>query len=78
MDRKSEQLSPERLFEASEAVLAAVAEVVQVRGACPYPPELMGEPDQPESLKDFTRFEIEEGTAFLVRLGVLQARRANA
>ncbi len=78
MDRSREMLSPERLFEASEAVLQAVAEVVQVRGACPYPPELLGDADQPECLTSLSRFEVEEATAFLVRLGILQARRANA
>ncbi|MCC6285091.1 MAG: hypothetical protein IT439_07280 [Phycisphaerales bacterium] len=74
MERR-EQLSPDRLFEASESVLLAVQQTVEARGACPYPPELLGDPDQPDCLKDYTRFEVEEATSFLVRLGVLQAKR---
>lgn len=65
----------QRLFEASEAVLAAVAEVCAARGSCPYPPELLGDPIPPAVFNTFTREELEEATAFLVRLGVLNTRR---
>lgn len=68
------EVSPDRLFEATEAVLAAVDEMITLRGNCPYPPDLMGTEEQPERLDDFTRYEVAEATAFLVRLGVLRAR----
>lgn len=64
----------DRLFEAIEAVLIAVDEMITLRGACPYPPDLMGTEDQPESLVAFTRTEVAEATAFLVRMGILRAR----
>ena len=38
----------------------------------PYPPSLMGTSAQPDCLSDFTRFEVEEATSFLIRLGVLE------
>lgn len=64
----------DRLFEAVEAVLVAVDEMITLRGACPYPPDLMGTEDQPEALVAFTRTEVAEATAFLVRMGILRAR----
>ncbi len=73
MNKKSkEQVEPGRLFEAANAVLEAVKEVERSRGTrCPYPPELLGSPDQPECLVEFTRYEIEEATDFLVRMGYI-------
>lgn len=73
-DLHQPELSSDRLFEATEAVLLAVDEMLSLRGNCPYPPDLMGTEDQPEALVAFTRFEVAEATAFLVRLGVLRAR----
>jgi hypothetical protein len=73
MNRKAkEQVEPTRLFDAANAVLEAVQEVERSKGTrCPYPPELMGSADQPQCLVDFTRFEIEEATAFLIRMGYI-------
>ncbi|MFG0327012.1 MAG: hypothetical protein ACF8SC_07080 [Phycisphaerales bacterium JB037] len=75
MDRRDENLPEDRLFEASDAVLEAVAEVsARNGGVCPYPPDLMGTEEQPEAFVPFTRDEIEAASEFLIRLGVLQAK----
>jgi len=74
MSKSREQIDPDRLIEASIAVLRAAAEVEAVRGRkVRHVPDLMGSPDQPECLCDFTRFEVGEATAFLVRMGYLEA-----
>lgn len=63
-------LNPDRLFLAAEAAIAAAVEVAAPPdGVYPWPPDLMGTPMQPPCLEPFTRFEIEEGSDFLVRLG---------
>lgn len=68
----------DRLFEISEAILEAVAEVAAERGGtCPYPPDLMGSAEQPEGLAQFTLYEVEHATQFLIRLGLLQSRPAS-
>ena len=73
MKKHINPITPDRLIEASIVVLRAVAEVGQdAHGKAPYPPDLMGSPDQPDYLCDFTRWEVEEATAFLIRLGYLQ------
>jgi hypothetical protein len=59
MRRSPEQIEPERLLEATEAVLDAVIEVA-------------------ECLREFTAFEVQEATQFLVRLGVLPAETPSA
>ena len=67
-----DQVEPTRLFDAANAVLEAVQEVERAKGTrCPYPPELLGSPDQPACLVEYTRFEIEEATAFLIRMGYI-------
>lgn len=73
MNKKSrEQVEPTRLFDAANAVLQAVQEIERDKGVrCPYPPDLMGAPDQPQCLVDFTRYEIEEATSFLIRMGYI-------
>ncbi|MDX9910502.1 MAG: hypothetical protein RBS39_01585 [Phycisphaerales bacterium] len=69
---RGEEIDADRLFAASEAVVLAVSELAAAGvERCPYPPSLLGTPDQPECLADFTRHELEEATAFLVRMGVL-------
>lgn len=80
MERSEQQISPQRLCEAAEAALAAAAEVGGERGQWPYPLDLMGAPEQPRCLCDFTRHEIEQASRFLVRLGMIEAplrRRAS-
>jgi hypothetical protein len=78
MSRPKKQMEPLRLCDAAEAVMIAVVEVAdQHSGKWPYPPDLMGSPNQPAVLAEFTRDEIVEATDFLVRLGFLEtARRA--
>jgi hypothetical protein len=72
-----DKLDPERLVEAAEASLKAAVESAGRRGgAWPYPAHLMGRPDQPECLSSFTKWEIQEACAFLVRLGILDKPRA--
>jgi hypothetical protein len=72
MKKQHEKITPDRLIEASDAVLEALAELREMVGdVAVYPPDLMGAPEQPKSLCEFTRWEVEEATAFLVRIGVL-------
>lgn len=61
------------LLNAAEASITAAVEVARAtNGVYPWPPDLMGSPLQPPCLDPFTKFEIEEGCAFLVRLGFLE------
>jgi len=73
MKKQREQIDPDRLITASIAVLRAVTEASGRDGADVYPPDLMGAPDQPRCLCDFTKWEVAEATAFLIRLGYLSA-----
>lgn len=68
------QIPPERLMEAVDAVFEAWREVVAVGGTLRHPLEMLGSDEQPECLKDFTQFEIEEASAFLTRMGVIEIR----
>ena len=73
MKKQSEPITPDRLVDAATAVLAAVAEVREELGEVGiYPPDLMGSAHQPRCLCEFTRFEVEEATAFLLRMGYLE------
>jgi hypothetical protein len=73
MARQNEQLSPERLCDAAEAALRAAVEVAaQHGGVWPYPADLMGAENQPECLCQFTKYEIEQASEFLVRLGMIE------
>jgi hypothetical protein len=79
MKRQHEKITPDRLIDASIAVLRAVAEVGDELGGAPlFPPDLMGSPMQPSYLTEFTRYEVEEATAFLVRMGMLENARKRA
>lgn len=69
---RNEQIEAGRLFAATEAVLQGIEEFERETGkVCPFPPDLLGTPDQPRAFVEFTRDEIFEGTRFLVRLGVI-------
>lgn len=72
-DHESEQITPERLWEAAEAALLAAAEIANTTGHLPYPPDLMGSSMQPDFLAAFTRWEIQQASEFLVRMGMLDA-----
>ena len=76
MKKQTDRITPDRLVDASTAVLEAVAEVREELGEVDiFPPDLMGSPHQPRCLCDFTKFEVEEATAFLTRLGYLEPTR---
>jgi hypothetical protein len=84
MASRKEELSADRLCAASAAVLRAVKEITDERGqgaksgrtpVAPYPPDLMGSTAQPACLSDFTKYEVIEATAFLIRMGFLQYPR---
>ena len=67
----SDQIPPERLMEAVDAIYAAQEELQL--GALPgYPPDLLGSPIQPEAFVDFTSDEIAEATLFLSRMGLMR------
>lgn len=79
-----EELSADRLCAASAAVMRAVKEITDESRAknkkerplvAPYPPDLMGASNQPACLCDFTKHEVVEATAFLIRMGFLQYPR---
>lgn len=64
-------ISADRLCEAAEAILAAVATLAEDGAGNTPPAEILGSPMQPACLSDFTREEVVEAAAFLHRLGVL-------
>ena len=69
-----EQLTPERLMEAAEAAMQAAQENAEFTGGkYPYPADLMGTPVQPECLAPYTKWEIEQASEFLVRMGMIPA-----
>ncbi len=71
----ADHLSAERLCEAAEAALRAAADVAEYTGGpWPYPADLMGSPLQPDWLSEFTKFEIEAASEFLVRMGLIEPR----
>ncbi len=74
-----DKLDPTRLLEIAEIALQAAAEVADYTGAeeRPYPADLMGSPLQPDSLAEFTRFEVEQASEFLWRLGEVADPSAN-
>ena len=74
-----DRLDPTRLVEVAEIALEAAIEVAEYTGASerPYPLDLMGSPLQPDSLAEFTRFEIEQASEFLRRLGEVAAPRSH-
>ncbi|MHC4769137.1 MAG: hypothetical protein ACYTEI_10555 [Planctomycetota bacterium] len=79
MSPSSEQIQPERLLDAADAVLEAVIEVGKdFDGLYVHPPQLMGSKIQPQCLCEYYVFEVEEATRFLVRLGVLPAEATSA
>jgi hypothetical protein len=70
---KREEIDPERLIEVTEAVLVAIRDVEEhTGGPCPHPAQLMGSSLQPDSLSEFTKYEVAEACAFLERLGVMK------
>ena len=77
MKKQHERITPDRLVDAATAVLEAVAEVREEIGDIQvFPPDLMGAVNQPRCLCQFTRWEVEEATAFLMRMGYLERKAA--
>jgi len=75
MNAPREQITPERLVEAAIATLKACEEyAAEHNGRSIYPTDLLGSPQQPRILCDFTRFEVEEAAAFLARMGFIEHR----
>ncbi|MFG0275691.1 MAG: hypothetical protein ACF8QF_11595 [Phycisphaerales bacterium] len=74
MTPEYDQLDPLRLCDAVDATMDALVEVARQTGRVPrWPADLMGSAMQPDALRGFTRAEIEEASAFLVRLGAIDA-----
>lgn len=70
----NDNLDPLRLCDAVDATMLALVETARATGRLPkWPADLMDSAMQPDALKGFTRAEIEEASAFLVRLGVIEA-----
>lgn len=73
----SEQITPDRLVEVSMAVYDACLEWSHNHGGRSiYPTDLLGSTEQPKSMTEFTRFEVEEAAMFLMRMGFIQPPRA--
>jgi hypothetical protein len=78
MGKHQESITPDRLIDASIAVLRVVAEEGARKAPGPYPADLMGSTRQPACLSQFKKWEVEEASAFLVRMGMLEPRRPRA
>ncbi|MCC6676273.1 MAG: hypothetical protein IT436_03940 [Phycisphaerales bacterium] len=78
-NRNNQQIDPQRLCDAAEAALRAAVERVDAKtGEWTHPMALLGTPDQPTCLAEFTKIEIEQACEFLVRMGYLQPPRRAA
>lgn len=74
---ESSQIDPTRLMQAVDAIIEALEEYkIDTRGGTIAPTELLGSPMQPKVLCDFTRWEIEQATVFMTRMGLLEPARA--
>lgn len=63
-------------MEAVDAALSAAADVAEYTGGpAPFPLDLMGGEMQPACLAPFTKWEIAQACAFLVRIGLIDAPR---
>jgi hypothetical protein len=76
MNSPRRHIEPERLVDVAIVVLKACTDYAAAHnGHSIHPTELMGEPGQAREFTQCTRFEIEEATMFLVRLGYLEPAR---
>lgn len=74
---KGADIAPERLCDAAEAALRAIVEVSQRNGGrWIYPTDIMSGPLHPACLNGFTIDEIDQASRFLVRMGVIEPKRA--
>lgn len=68
-----DRIDPDRLIEVATAVYDACQEWSQMHeGREIAPTKLLGSVDQPKSMTEFTRFEVEEAEMFLIRMGFIQ------
>lgn len=78
MARSDEQITPDRLVDAADALLKAIAEAT-AEGVMPANAAgLMGTPAQPACLVEYTKFEIEQAAEFLARLDMLPTPQKKA
>lgn len=70
--QNSEMITPERLMEVVDGVYNAWESHASNGIALRHPLEILGAPDMPECMKEFTRYEIEEASTFLERMGVIE------
>lgn len=68
---ESEMISPERLMEVVDGVCNAweshAANDIPLR----HPLDILGAPDMPDCMSEFTRYEVEEAAKFLERVGII-------
>jgi len=68
-----DRINPDRLIEVATAVYDACQEWSTMHGGRSIAPtKLLGSADQPKSMTEFTRFEVEEAEMFLIRMGFMQ------
>jgi hypothetical protein len=73
MNSQRQPVDPDRLVEAAIVVLRACTEYAASHdGRSVHPTELADTTPQARALTQFSKFEIEEATQFLVRLGYLE------
>ena len=78
MDDRLVDLDPYRLVEAAEAILYSREQMIATGRRPLFPTDLIGAADQPACYVEFTRTELEEAAAFLVRLGLVEPRSPRA
>ena len=61
-------------MQAVDAIYRADDELAAEGGLSEYPADLIGVPSQPDAFRDFTRYEIEQASLFLVRMGLIVPR----
>lgn len=79
MNMSQKPVDPERLVEAAIEVMRVCAEYAESHGGTSvHPSELLLRADAPRTLSVFSKYEVEEATAFLVRMGYLEPTRKAA
>jgi hypothetical protein len=79
MNMSKKPVDPERLVEAAIEVMRVCAEYAQSHGGLSaHPADILLRADAPRSLSVFSKHEVEEATAFLVRMGYLEPTRKPA
>jgi hypothetical protein len=72
------KLDARRLVDVADAVIRAVGEIAaKLGGPAPHPLAVVGTASQPKCLANYAAWEVEQGCAFLTRLGYLDAPNTN-